>query len=169
MDKEKKGPLRKFLEEWQPVIPRKKLIGSQGQRTILRTGGAIIEEVTLYGTKGSRIVAALFDTGAEPCVIKPSLADEIGVTEVGVRMVETPFAEKYEIREVELEKIVIRGKERPKPRAAVATPVGVDFLVGRDVMEWIGVKLEPKKLRMTINPSNPVITNRPIQLLGGIW
>ena len=169
MDKEKKGPLRKFLEEWQPIFPRRKLIGSQGQRTMPRTGGEIIEEVTLYGTKGSKVVAALFDTGAEPCVIKPSLADEIGVTEVGVRTVETPFAEKYEIKEVELEKIVIRGKERPKPRAAVATPVGVDFLVGRDVMEWIGVKLEPKKMKMTINPSDSVITNRPIELLGGIW
>ena len=165
MDEERRGPLRKFLEEWQPVFPRKKLIKSHG--AIPPTGGAIIEEVTLYGTRGSRVVAALFDTGAEPCVIKPSLADEIGVTEVGIRWVETPFGQEYEIKEVELEKIVIRGKERPKPRAAVATPVGVDFLVGRDVMEWIGVKLEPKKLMMTL--SNPGITNRPIELLGGIW
>ena len=169
MDKERKGSLRKFLEEWQPIFPRKKLIGSKTERTTLPTGGAIIEEVTLYGTKGSKVVPALFDTGAEPCVIKPSLADEIGVTEVGVRRVETPFGVEYEIKEVELEKIVIRGKERPKPRAAVATPVGVDFLVGRDVMEWIGVKLEPKKLKMTINPNDSVITNRPIELLGGIW
>lgn len=146
------APVRTWLKERKTIIERPRIFKPEEiVKTSFHAGGAILERTKVKGTVGEKEISALFDTGIHPCLIAPRLVEEVGVREIGEAEMTTPSGVVM-VKEVELDEVEVRGKVRPEPRAVVTEGIPIDFVVGRDVMEWIGVKLDPKGMRILSNP-----------------
>jgi len=163
------GPIRNFLRERKTIIERPRIFKPEETAlTSFHRGGTIIEDVRIKGTLAEKEVSAMFDTGIHPCMITPKLAEEVGVREIEEVEMTTPFG-ITKVKEVELEEVEVKGKIRHEPRAVMTEGIPIDFLVGRDVMEWLDIKLDPREMKIIMNPGgNPnglkYALTRPIEL-----
>jgi len=113
--------------------------------------GRIEHKVRLCGERTCKEQKGLFDTGSDYTYITPQLAKELDVKYTGFTT-QTEVADKRKIptKEAELKELEVLGCKRVKPRVMVAN-IGKEVIVGNDVMQLFGIKLDPKKHKIKVD------------------
>jgi len=108
--------------------------------------GRIEKKVKLCGKNKCKELTGLFDTGSDKTTISPELAEELGVHFTNFEWeTEIPTGEIVITKEAELGEIEILGSKRPSPRVSVFPGLGKDCIIGNDLMQELGIVLDPEK------------------------
>lgn len=107
--------------------------------------GHVYVEAEFEGTKGTKVVSALVDTGATYTVIPEELSQEIGV-------VETPWVDKVHVADGHvLEAKRMAARVRIMDRASAVWVLVMDtpeILIGVTTLEALGFKVDPMTERL---------------------
>ena len=120
--------------------------------------GRIYEEVELIGFKKTKVVKALFDTGASRGLIHPETVKELGVVYTGWEPeIKTADNRFVRVKELELKAIRVFGYERPKPRLYEVSELPEEVIIGLDMMQELGVVIEVREERAYLKKGRPNI------------
>jgi hypothetical protein len=119
--------------------------------------GKIYDKVELCG-KICKEVIAFFDRGSTHSFIDPELVRELQLEATGRRKdVAIPPARAEKANEY-IGDVIIKGQKSPKARL-YEMKIGEQLLIGLDLMQDLGIKLDPSKKTIVVNPnSKPIIS-----------
>ena len=104
--------------------------------------------VTFVGTRASATVNALVDTGMTDSQFTPELAEEIGVTELGLRAVNLGAgAGVYEAHAVGFPSAEIAGRSTSPRVAYLVGLIGNENVVGLNILEGARIAVYPHQSR----------------------
>ena len=144
------GNRKRILKE--PLFPR---LQQRMESKRIMAQSPIFIPVVLVGNKKTKKVVAMIDTGSYYSMIRPNLANEIGYTflrdedfETGAGIIKLPLGK--------IKKIELDGHIHDEPHVIINQYTAVDFNVGVQVIEDLGLTLDFKNRRIGGLASNPL-------------
>ncbi|MCE4629286.1 MAG: retroviral-like aspartic protease family protein, partial [Desulfurococcales archaeon] len=103
--------------------------------------GFVYVDVTVHGTRGSKIIRMLVDTGSTYIVLSPTIIRELGLHKTPYS-VEVTLADKRRVKaSLYLAEVEVRGRRGPALVAELETPTP---LLGVYALETLGFKVNPR-------------------------
>jgi predicted aspartyl protease len=120
--------------------------------------GRVEEEIEVCGTKGSKKVIAIFDSGSTRCLVNPDLVESVGGEYTGYEpVVKLADGREVKVKEVEFSYIEVLGYRRIRARAFALEGLLEQMLIGQDIMQELGVTLKVREEKVVLERGKPSI------------